>query len=79
MQEFVKHMIMVAVEEAGEVGISTNGLKRRTAGGRHFNHLVDQGGEQLAGEGRVEVVKIPPKGGGAGRPMKIIRQKKGAA
>ena len=71
MQE-VEEMILVTLEEAGADGISINGLKRRTAGTRTFGMLVDLGVQQLMDDGKIKVEKRPPRGGGRGRPQRVI-------
>jgi hypothetical protein len=65
-------MVMVAVEEAGEMGITTHGIKRRCQGSREFGRLVEVAVARLVELGELRIEKRAPTGSGRGRPRHVV-------
>ena len=72
MPEELSEMVMVAVEEAGEMGITTHGIKRRCQGSREFGRLVDLAIAHLVERGDLTIEKRAPRGNGRGRPRHVV-------
>lgn len=72
----LKSLIILAIEEAGEMGITTDGIRRRTQGGRFFGQLVSSAIQEMVEEGALEVEKVQPEGG-RGRPRQVVRKGNG--
>ena len=68
----LRQMVVVALEEAGETGITVSGLKRRCAGGKLFSRLIDKAISQMVSRGEVSVEKRSASGGGRGRPRQVL-------
>ena len=72
----LKTLIVTAIDEAGEMGITTDGIRRRTQGGRFFGQLISAAIQQMVQEGALEVEKVQPEGG-RGRPRQVVRKGNG--
>lgn len=68
----LREMVMIAVEEAGEIGITTHGVKRRCQGSKEFGRLVELAIAELVKTGELRIEKRAPSGNGRGRPRHVV-------
>ena len=73
----LRDMVTTAVEEAGDIGITTAGLKRKCAGNAHYSKLIDMAISQMVRRGELAFEKRSASGGGRGRPRQVLIKNKG--
>ena len=66
-------MVMAAVAESGELGITAAGVKRRCAGNRYFARLVNKAVAMRVEAGELEGSTHPATGGSRGRPRNVLK------
>ena len=76
LPEELREMVNVAVEEAGDTGITKAGLKRKCAGNYHYSRLIDMAISQMVLAGDLTFEKRSASGGGRGRPRQVLVKNK---
>ena len=75
----LRQLILAAVDEADEQGITVHTIKRRAAGTWRWGRLVEMAVSHLVARGELLVEKRAATGGKRGRPRLVLTKPQGEA